>query len=45
MTSHRVTGFLECQGVLQRDEEYSYLNLEEGDEDPMRQLMAHSVHP
>lgn len=33
--SHRVAGFLEREGILYRDEENSYLNLEEGDEDPM----------
>ncbi len=35
--SHRVAGFLE------RDEENSYLNLEEGDEDPMQQVLGCSV--
>jgi hypothetical protein len=30
--SHRIAGFLE------RDEENSYLNLKEGDEDPMQQV-------
>ena len=34
--SHRVAGYLERQGILERDEENSYLNLE-GDEDPMQQ--------
>jgi hypothetical protein len=33
--SHRVAGFLERQGTLEREEENSYLNLEEGDEGPM----------
>jgi hypothetical protein len=35
--SHRVAGFLE------RDEENGYLNLEEGDEDPMQQVLGCSV--
>jgi len=33
--SHRVAQFLERQGVLERDEENSYLQLEGMDEDPM----------
>ncbi len=33
--SHRFAGFLEREGILERDEENSYLNLEEGEEDPM----------
>jgi hypothetical protein len=33
--SHRVASFLERQGILERDEENNYLNLEEGDEDPI----------
>ncbi len=41
--SHRVAGFLERQGILERDEENSYLNLEEGDEDPMQQVLGCSV--
>jgi hypothetical protein len=41
--SHRVADFLERQGILERDEENSYLNLEEGDEDPMRQVLGCSV--
>ena len=40
--SHRVAGFLERQGILERDEENSYLNLE-GDEDPMQQVLGCSV--
>jgi hypothetical protein len=41
--SHWVAGFLERQGILERDEENSYLNLEEGDEDPMQQVLGCSV--
>jgi len=41
--SHRVAGFLENEGILERDEENSYLNLEEGDEDPMQQVLGCSV--
>lgn len=41
--SHRVADFLERQGILERDEENSYLNLEEGDEDPMQQVLGCSV--
>ncbi len=40
--SHRVAGFLERQGILERDEENSYLNLE-GEEDPMQQVLVCSV--
>jgi hypothetical protein len=40
--SHRVAGFLEREGILERDEENSYLNLE-GDEDPMQQVPGCSV--
>ena len=41
--SQRVAGFLEREGILERDEENSYLNLEEGDEDPMQQVLGCSV--
>ena len=41
--SHRVAGFLEREGILERDEENSYLNLEEGDEDPMQHVLGCSV--
>ncbi len=41
--SHRVARFLERQGVLERDEENSYLQLEGLDEDPMQQLIGCSV--
>jgi hypothetical protein len=40
--SHRVAGFLEREGILERDEENSYLNLE-GEEDPMQQVLGCSV--
>ncbi len=38
-----MAGFLECEGVLERDVENSYLNLEEGDEDTMQQALGCSV--
>ena len=38
--SRRVAEFLEREGILERDEENSYLNLEEGDEDPMQQVLG-----
>ena len=41
--SHRVAGFLEREGILERDEENSYLNLEDRDEDPMLQVLGCSV--
>jgi len=41
--SHRVAQFLERQGVLERDEETSYLQLEGLEEDPMQQLIGCSV--
>ena len=41
--SHRVAQFLERQGVLEQDEENSYLQLEGMDEDPMQQLIGCSV--
>jgi hypothetical protein len=41
--SHRIAGFLEREGILERDEENNYLNLEEGDEDPMQQVLGCSV--
>ncbi len=40
--SHRVAGFLEREGILERDEENSYLNLK-CDEDPMQQVLGCSV--
>lgn len=41
--SHRVARYLERQGVLERDEENSYLQLDGMDEDPMQQLIGCSV--
>ncbi|MCP4494354.1 MAG: IS91 family transposase, partial [Gammaproteobacteria bacterium] len=41
--SHRVARYLERQGVLERDEENSYLQLDGIDEDPMQQLIGCSV--
>ena len=41
--SHRVAQYLERQGVLERDEENSYLQLDGIDEDPMQQLIGCSV--
>ena len=41
--SHRVAGYLEREGILERDEENSYLSIEDGDEDPMRQVLGCSV--
>jgi hypothetical protein len=41
--SHRVAVFLEREGILERDEENSYLNLEHADEDPMQQVIGCSV--
>lgn len=38
--SHRVAGFLERKGILERDEENSYLNLLEDDENPMQQVLG-----
>jgi len=41
--SHRVARYLEREGILERDEENSDLNLEEGDEGPMQQVQGCSV--
>jgi hypothetical protein len=41
--SHRVSRYLEREVILERDEENSYLNQEEGDEDPMQQVRGCSV--
>ncbi len=41
--SCRVAGFLEREGILERDEENCYLNLESADEDPMQQVVGCSV--
>ncbi|MBW9274797.1 MAG: transposase [Candidatus Thiodiazotropha sp. (ex. Lucinisca nassula)] len=40
---YRVAGFLEREGILERDMENSHLNLEAGDEDPMQQVLGCSV--
>lgn len=37
------TLFLERKGILERDEENRYLDQEEGDEDPMQQVLGCSV--
>jgi hypothetical protein len=41
--SHRVARYLEREGILERYEESSYLNLEDQGEDPMQQLLGCSV--
>jgi hypothetical protein len=41
--SQRVAGFLEREGILERDEGNSYLNLAEGLEDPMQYVVAGRV--
>jgi hypothetical protein len=41
--SQRVAGFLEREGILERDEGNSYLNLAEGLEDPMQYVVAGQV--
>jgi hypothetical protein len=41
--SQRVAGFLEREGILEIDEENSYLNLDDADEDPMQQVLGCSV--
>jgi hypothetical protein len=41
--SYWVAGFLEREGILERDEENSDLNLENADEDPMQQVLGCSV--
>jgi ribosomal protein S27E len=41
--SHRVAGFLERRGLLERDAENSYLALESGDDDAMMQFRGHSI--
>jgi len=43
IAASRIAGFLEREGILERDEENSYLNLQEVDEDPMRQVLGCSV--
>ena len=41
--SQRVASFLEGRGLLERDEDNSYLTLNGLDEDPMQELHSHSV--
>jgi hypothetical protein len=41
--SHRVARYFERQGILERDEEHSYLQLDGIDEDPMQQLIGCSI--
>jgi len=41
--SQRVASFLERRGLLERDEDNSYLTLEGLDEDPMQDIHSHSV--
>ena len=41
--SERVARFLERRGILERDEDNSYLTLDGLDEDPLKEIHAHSV--
>jgi len=41
--AHRVGRYLERQGLLERDAESSYLVSDAVDEDPMAQLLGHSM--
>ncbi len=41
--AHRVGRFLERQGLLERDAESSYLASDAVDDDPMNQLLGHSI--
>jgi hypothetical protein len=41
--SHRVARYLVRQGLLEKDEESSYLHLDGLEEDPMQQLLGHSI--
>jgi hypothetical protein len=41
--SHRVAQYLERQGILQRDEENRYLQLDGMDDDPMQPFIGCSV--
>ena len=41
--ARRVGRFLERQGLLERDAEPSYLALDAVDEDPLNQLLGHSI--
>jgi hypothetical protein len=40
---HRIARFLERQGLLEPDAEHSTLALDTTDEDPMSQLLGHSI--
>ena len=41
--ARRVGRYLECQGLLERDAENSYLTTDAVSEDPMNQLLGHSI--
>ena len=41
--AHRVSRFLERQGLLVRDDETAYLSLDTEGNDPMESLIGHSV--
>ena len=41
--AHRVSRFLERQGLLVRDDETAYLNLDTDSDDPMESLIGHSI--
>ncbi len=42
--AHRVGRFLERQGLLERDAENSYLASDAVDDDPMKELLGHSIN-
>lgn len=41
--AHRVGRFLERQGLLERNAENSYLASDAVDDDPMKELLGHSI--
>ena len=41
--AHRVSRFLERQGLLVRDDEAAYLSMDADDADPMQSLIGHSI--
>jgi len=41
--AHRVSRFLERQGLLVRDDEAAYLSMDTDDDDPMQSLIGHSI--
>ena len=41
--AHRVSRFLEHQGLLVRDDESAYLTTDTGGDDPMDTLIGHSI--